>query len=44
MLCLEPITSPPKKKFKTTFGSLISDSEEDEVRTYSNEIRGGGGK
>jgi hypothetical protein len=37
-LNLELITSPPRKKFKTTFGSLINDSEENEERTYSYEI------
>ncbi len=43
-LSLEPITSPPRKKSKTTFGSLINDSEEDEEQTCSYEIRGGGGE
>jgi hypothetical protein len=42
-LNLEPITSPPQKKVTTTFGSPVSDLEEDEERTYSNEIRGRGG-
>jgi hypothetical protein len=30
MLSLEPITSPPRKKSKTTFKSLVVDSKEDE--------------
>jgi hypothetical protein len=30
MLSLQPITSPPRKKSKTTFKSLVVDSEEDE--------------
>jgi hypothetical protein len=29
-LSLELVTSPPKKKFKTTFGSPIDDLEKDE--------------
>jgi hypothetical protein len=29
-LNLEPITSPRRKKLKTTFGSLVSDLKEDE--------------
>jgi len=43
-LNLELITSPPRKKFKTTFGSLINDSEENEERTYSYEIGSGRGE
>jgi hypothetical protein len=30
MLSLELFTSPPKKKFRTTFGSPIDDLKEDE--------------
>jgi urease alpha subunit len=44
MLSSEPITSPPRKKSRTTFKSLVVDSEEDDERIYSDEIRGGGGK
>ncbi len=44
MLSLEPITSPQRKKSKTTFKSLVNDLEKDEERTCSYEIRGGGGK
>ncbi len=40
----EPITSPPRKKSRTTFGSLINDSKEDEEWTCSNEIGNGGGE
>jgi hypothetical protein len=39
-LSLEPVTSPLRKKSKTTFGSLVNDSEEDEEKTYSYETRG----
>jgi hypothetical protein len=41
MLSIEPITSSLRKKSRTTFGSLIVDSKEDEERTYSDEIGGG---
>jgi hypothetical protein len=40
----KPITSPLRKKSRTTFGSLINDSKEDEERTCSNKIRSRGGK
>jgi hypothetical protein len=40
----EPVTSPSKKKSRTIFGSPINDSKEDEEQTYSNEIKGRGGK
>jgi hypothetical protein len=44
MLSLEPVTSSPRKKSRTIFESLIVDSKEDEERTYSDEIGGGGGE
>ncbi len=40
----EPITSPPRKKSKTSFGSLVNDLKEDDEWTCSDEIGGGGGK
>lgn len=40
----EHATSPLKKKSKTTLGSLVNDLEEDEERTYLDEIGGKGGK
>ncbi len=40
----EPITLPPRKKSKTTFGSLVIDSKEDEEWTYWNDIEGGRGE
>ncbi len=40
----EPITLSPRKKSRTTFGSLVIDSKEGEEWTYSNEIEGGGGE
>ncbi len=43
MLKHELVTSPPRNKSMTTFGSLINDLEEDDERTYSNEIGGRGG-
>jgi hypothetical protein len=43
-LCLERITSPPRKKSKTIFGSLINDSEEDGENTCLDEIKGRGGE
>jgi hypothetical protein len=43
-LSLELVISPPRKNFKTTFGSLVNDLEEDEERTYLDEIGGKGGK
>ncbi len=43
-LSLKPITSSLRKKSRTTFGSLINDSKEDEERTCSNKIRSRGGK
>jgi hypothetical protein len=33
-LNIELVTSPPKKKFRTTSKVLIVDSKEDEERTY----------
>jgi hypothetical protein len=39
MLSLEPITSPPRKKSKTTFGSSVNDSKK-----HLNEIEGRGGE
>jgi hypothetical protein len=38
------VTSPPRKKSMTTFGSLVNDSEEDKERICSNEIVGRGGE
>lgn len=38
------ITSPPKKKFKTTFMSQVVDLEEDEEQTCSHKMGGGDGK
>jgi len=38
------VISPLKKKFIITFKSKVIDLEEDEERTYSNEMWGGGGK
>jgi hypothetical protein len=43
-LSLEPIASPPRKKSRTTFGSPVNDSKEDEERTCLDEIRGRGGE
>jgi hypothetical protein len=43
-LSFEPITSPPKKKSKTTFKLKVVDLEKDEERTYLDEMGGGGGK
>jgi hypothetical protein len=43
-LSLKLVTSPPRKKSKTTFRSPIKDSKEDEEQTYSDEIRGGRGE
>ncbi len=40
----EPVTLPLRKKSKTTFGSPINESKEDEEQTCSNEIGGGGGE
>jgi hypothetical protein len=40
----ELVISPPKKKFRTTFGSQVVDSEKDEEQTYLDEIGGGGGE
>jgi hypothetical protein len=40
----ELVTSPPRKKFKTTFGSHVVDLKEDEEQTCSNEIGGGRGE
>lgn len=42
-LSLEPITSPPRKKSKITFGLFANDSKEDEW-TCSDEIRGRAGE
>jgi hypothetical protein len=44
MLGPKLVTSPPRKKFITIFGSPINDSEEDEKQTCSNEIGGRGGE
>jgi hypothetical protein len=44
MLNFELVTSPPKKKSRTTFGSLVNDSKKDEEQTCSNEIGGKGGE
>jgi hypothetical protein len=41
-LSLQPVTSPPRKKSRSTFGSPDNDLEEDEKQTCSNEIRGKG--
>jgi hypothetical protein len=38
------VTSPPKKKFRTTFRSSVVDSKENEEQTYLDEIGGRGGK
>jgi hypothetical protein len=38
------VTSPPRNKSKTIFGSSVNDLEKDEEQTYSNEIRGRGGE
>ncbi len=40
MLSLELVTSPPKKKSNTIFRIVVNDSEEDEERKCSDEIRG----
>jgi hypothetical protein len=42
MLNLEPITSPLRKKFRTTFKSQVVDLEDDEDRTCLDEMGGGG--
>jgi hypothetical protein len=39
-LSLELATPPPRKKFRTTFGSLVNHLEENGERTCSNEIGG----
>jgi hypothetical protein len=44
MLSLKLVTSPPWKKSKTNFGWSIIDSEEDEAKTYSDDIGGRGGE
>jgi hypothetical protein len=44
MLSLKLVTSRLKKKSSITFESSINDSKMDEDQTYSNEIRGRGGK
>jgi hypothetical protein len=44
MLSHEPITSPLRKKSRTTFRLHVVDSEEDEDQTFSYDIKGGGGK
>jgi hypothetical protein len=43
-LNLEHVTSPPRKKSRTIFGSSVNDLEEDEEQTYLDEIRGRGEK
>jgi hypothetical protein len=40
MLSSEHVTSPPRKKLGTIFGSPFNDSKEDEEQTCSNVIRG----
>jgi hypothetical protein len=40
----ELVTSLPRKKFRTFFGSQVVDLEEDEERTCLDEIEGGGGE
>jgi hypothetical protein len=44
MLNPEHVTSQLRKKSRTTFGSSINDSKEDEEQTCSNETRGRGGE
>jgi hypothetical protein len=44
MLSPKLVTSPLRKKFRTTFKSLINDFEEDEEQTCLDEIGGGGGE
>jgi hypothetical protein len=44
MLSPKPITSPIRKKYKTTFRSPIIDLKEDEERTCLDGVGGGGGK
>ncbi len=43
-LSFEPITSPPKKKSKTTFRLKVVDLEEDEERSYLDKMGSGGGQ
>jgi len=43
-LSLQLVTSPPRKKSKTTFGSPVNDSKEDEERTCLDESGGRGGE
>jgi hypothetical protein len=43
-LSLEPITSPPRKKFITTVKSHVIDSKEDEEQNCSNKMGGEGGE
>jgi hypothetical protein len=38
----EFVTSPPRKKFRTTFGSSVNDSKKDDKQTRSYEIKGRG--
>jgi hypothetical protein len=38
------VTSPPRKKLKTTFKSQVVDSKEDEERTCLDKMGGGDGK
>lgn len=43
-LSLKPITSPLRKKYKTTFRSHFIDLEEDEEWTCLDKMGGGGGE
>jgi hypothetical protein len=43
-LNLEHVTSPLRNKSRISFESQVVDLEEDEKRTCSNEIVGGGGE
>ncbi len=43
-LSLEHVISPPRKKSRTTFGSLVNDLEANEEWTCSNEIKSKGGE
>jgi hypothetical protein len=40
----KPLSSAPKKKSKTTFGTPVNDSKEDEKQTCLDDIGGRGGK
>jgi hypothetical protein len=43
-LSFKLVTSPPRKKSITTFGSPVINSKEDEEQTCSDDIRVGGGE